>query len=78
MDALNELKRCPVCKANVFSDMDICYNCMYRFGSNLEIERSAMSAKDVYAGEEVLLSQFLVEFERFLSNFLLDRLVDVK
>ena len=58
--------------------MDTCYNCMYKFGSNQEIERSVLPAVEVEMKEEVLFSQFLVEFERFLSNFLLDRLVDVK
>ena len=30
-----ELKRCPTCKTLVFADMDVCYECMYRFGSVL-------------------------------------------
>lgn len=29
-----ELKLCPTCKTSVFEDMDICYGCMYRFGSD--------------------------------------------
>lgn len=31
-------KRCPVCKSGVFADMDTCYSCMYKFGSNPELE----------------------------------------
>lgn len=29
-----ELKLCPTCKTFVFEDMDTCYGCMYRFGSD--------------------------------------------
>ena len=36
-----ELKRCPVCEALVFEDMEICYECMYRFGSDPEREAAA-------------------------------------
>lgn len=32
------LKQCPVCKTQLFADMDTCYNCMYMFGSNPELE----------------------------------------
>lgn len=35
-----ELKLCPTCKTFVFSDMDICYGCMYRFGSDPEREEA--------------------------------------
>lgn len=36
-----ELKRCPVCGALVFEDMEICYECMYRFGSDPDREATA-------------------------------------
>lgn len=36
-----ELKVCPTCKTLVFEDMDICYGCMYRFGSDPDWERAA-------------------------------------
>lgn len=29
-----DLKICPTCKTMVFADMDTCYGCMYRFGSD--------------------------------------------
>ncbi|MEY8460315.1 hypothetical protein AALA69_04195 [Eggerthellaceae bacterium 24-137] len=29
-----DLKLCPTCKTFVFEDMDTCYGCMYRFGSD--------------------------------------------
>ena len=25
------MKTCPICNAQVFDDMDVCYGCMYRF-----------------------------------------------
>ena len=28
------LKRCPTCRTWVFEDMDTCYACMYRFGTD--------------------------------------------
>lgn len=31
-------KRCPVCESGVFADMETCYSCMYKFGSNPELE----------------------------------------
>ena len=34
------LKRCPTCRTWVFEDMDICYACMYRFGSDLAREEA--------------------------------------
>lgn len=45
------MKTCPVCKAAVFDDMRTCFGCMYRFGSNAELE--GCGALDVAAaGEE--------------------------
>lgn len=35
------MKACPVCRAQVFADMDTCFNCMYLFGSNPALERKA-------------------------------------
>lgn len=35
------LKTCPICKTHVFNDMNTCYNCMYSFGSNPELEQRA-------------------------------------
>lgn len=32
------MKTCPVCKTTLFDDMDTCYGCMYRFGSNRALE----------------------------------------
>lgn len=35
-----DLKLCPTCKTFVFDDMDTCYGCMYRFGSDPEREEA--------------------------------------
>ena len=35
-----ELKMCPTCKTWVFADMDTCYGCMYRFGTDPEREEA--------------------------------------
>lgn len=38
MESRGEFKTCPVCKTSVFADMEVCFNCMYRFGSNEKLE----------------------------------------
>lgn len=132
------MKICPVCKTKVFEDMDTCYNCMYKFGSYLEleskvskednenavaeIEKDIEDIEDAEAADgteateatehedpetaspekggkmllskegnvediqeeakeklkDTLFGEFLVEFEGFLRNFLLDRDVDIQ
>ncbi len=47
------MKRCPVCKTSVFEDMDTCYKCMYRFGSNEQLEKSVLDAADAVPSPEV-------------------------
>lgn len=36
-----KMKSCPVCRAQVFADMETCFNCMYLFGSNPSLEEKA-------------------------------------
>ncbi len=85
------MKSCPVCKTTLFEDMDTCYGCMYRFGSSPELEEKALSSGQGDSGGEsnkqpscqlggkgCLFSDFLVEFERFLRDFLVNRAVQVK
>ncbi len=31
---MSNLKKCPVCGSACFSDMDICYGCLHRFGKD--------------------------------------------
>ena len=99
-------KKCPVCKSGVFDDMDTCYNCMYRFGSNPELEKRAddvpselpeevdRETEKAASGSEAavknrnsasvdaptgcaLFVEFLVQFQGFLRDFLLDSKVRV-
>lgn len=75
------MKQCPVCKTNVFSDMDTCYGCMYKFGSNTELEEKAESAKKESLlpsnSEESLFGHFLIEYEGFLRDFLVNSKIKV-
>lgn len=69
--------------------MDTCYNCMYRFGSNEQLESAPKVAATAQAvpppqaqtsakgAEGCLLGEFLVELEGFLREFLVNRKVDV-
>ena len=40
------MKICPVCESTLFDDMDMCFGCLYRFGSDpaLEAARSMRCA----------------------------------
>ena len=40
------MKICPVCESTLFDDMDMCFGCLYRFGSDPALE-AARSAKAV-------------------------------
>lgn len=33
------MKVCPVCKSNVFDDMQVCYNCLHDFKNNIQAAR---------------------------------------
>lgn len=75
------MKRCPVCEATLFEDMDTCFGCMYRFGTRPDLEQQAEtrsqagqpgSGAAATAPESCLLGQFLVELHRFLGDFLVD------
>lgn len=66
--------------------MDTCYGCMYQFGSKPEWEAKANSDNACAPGEQIavsekaydcLLGRFLVEFDSFLRQFLLDAQIKV-
>lgn len=88
MECQSRLKTCPVCRTNVFDDMDVCFNCMYRFGSNEKLEEALAreSPSDMTTGpprgmcetargDKCLFGEFLVEFDRFLGRFIGDHLI---
>jgi hypothetical protein len=76
------IKKCPVCGVGVFSDMDTCYNCMYKFSEYSfaeEVRPSAVLGCEAAEGDNgCLFNEFLVEFERFLVEFIVNRRVDLK
>ncbi len=39
------MKTCPICKTTLFEDMEVCFGCMYRFGSRPDLE-AAEEASD--------------------------------
>lgn len=43
------MKTCPICNTTLFDDMDVCYGCMYSFGSKPELERKAQEAASASA-----------------------------
>lgn len=50
MPVETDVKTCPVCRARLFADMDTCFNCMYRFGSNPALEAKAAERAHGQAG----------------------------
>lgn len=53
------MKICPVCESTLFDDMDTCFGCLYRFGSDpaLEAARSAAAVPwPVDGGEGIVLA----------------------
>lgn len=51
------MKKCPVCSANVFEDMDTCYNCMHSF-------------KDDYVRQEPRRPLEIPQISAPVSNFI--------
>ena len=46
------MKTCPICKTQLFDDMEVCYGCMYTFGSKPELEqRTAERCAQQQAGQ---------------------------
>lgn len=83
----DEIKACPVCNAMTFADMPTCFNCMHSFEGEEPAKPTVQaegadgcgkrpSCRDV-DGEGCLLGEFLVQFEGFLREFVVDRKVDV-
>lgn len=57
------LKTCPICKTHVFDDMSTCYNCMYSFGSNPDLEQRA-KGRNVAQGRMGVSASKTVEMVR--------------
>lgn len=41
------MKVCPVCKTTLFEDMEVCYGCLYRFGSEPALEKAASNLEEL-------------------------------
>ncbi len=71
------LKTCPICKTHVFNDMNTCYNCMYSFGSNPELEqrvqkgsgdRTRVASDPIQAGAQSKEAPKTVEMARIVEG----------
>ena len=71
------LKTCPICKTHVFNDMNTCYNCMYSFGSNPELEqrvqkgsgdRTQVASDPIQAGAQSKEAPKTVEMARIAEE----------
>ncbi len=87
------MKQCPVCNTSIFDDMDVCYGCMYQFDNKpcsvefANAEQANSSSTSMHCAEHIektsetntssLLEHFLVEFERFLRDFLVNRAIQI-
>lgn len=40
------MKVCPVCQTTLFEDMEVCYGCLYHFGSEPALEKAANELAD--------------------------------
>ena len=49
------MKTCPVCKAQCFDDMSICYGCMYHFPESAQTRNSSQKTKQ---DQEEAVEQF--------------------
>lgn len=67
-DSRISIKECPVCKAKVFEDMDICFNCMYLFGSNLELESRNNPSISMHKNEHSKSSSGISKVQDEVSN----------
>ena len=39
------MKICPVCESTLFDDMDTCFGCLYRFGSDPALEAARLARR---------------------------------
>lgn len=51
MEFQNEYKVCPICKANVFVDMDTCYKCMHKFDKE-HLNAADLAIPEVFSQNE--------------------------
>ena len=63
------MKVCPVCKTTLFEDMEVCYGCLYRFGSEPALEKAASNLEEAAPLREGDMRRWAVRLEvRSLSD----------
>jgi hypothetical protein len=77
-------KICPICGEGVFADMPVCFGCMHVFDVDEDVSHGGIKKEPVKAGSDnastsssELFNEFLVEFHRFLGDFLVNRVVNL-
>lgn len=64
------MKKCPVCKSNIFDDMDTCYNCLHKFEMEEQIDTKTSVSDFVRVGSAIDVSDFLNEYHKFLGSYI--------
>ena len=82
------MKFCPVCKSNVFDDMDTCFNCLHKFSSEkaeaVQQKESSLASSDsspsdfVECSNESGLTDFLSQYYTFLGQYIESRKFDLQ
>ncbi len=57
------MKVCPVCKTTLFEDMEVCYGCLYRFGSEPALEKAASDLNEAAPLREGDMRRWVVRLE---------------
>ncbi len=50
------MKTCPICSTTLFDDMEVCYGCMYSFGSKPDLEQKVREAADETTDETIAIA----------------------
>jgi hypothetical protein len=84
-ECLSGVKTCPICGEGVFADMQVCFGCMHAFAEDnvkdyvLKKEEPADTGSgNMQKCGSNLFNEFLIEFHRFLGEFLVNRVVDLQ
>lgn len=70
------MKVCPVCKSNVFDDMDTCYNCLHKFDEEDEMrekQEDLVSEKDQETcqnGSAFDFADYIKAYSSFLNEYI--------
>lgn len=63
------MKTCPVCRTTLFEDMEVCYGCLYHFGSEPALEKTMGGLEGASRPQGGDLRRWMVRLEvRSLSD----------